>query len=187
MAAERDPEAGAARPPGREVPAEGLHPRGLDRRYGPPAPSGTRTRVHAQRLLCCWVCLSDPSSCCLGTSLSEMAFLGSPGPRQQATLWSQVLLAAPPALASEITSRWAPSWMIGGCHLGMRPNLMRLHREVTLSLSTLPCPPRGWWPCRGKGVGSPIPGNLCSDVPPTFPLLLLCGCGLHTEGLGLCA
>lgn len=165
MAAERDPPAGAARPPGREVPAEGLHPRGLDRRYSPPCSrppflacrhmrvlTHTHGHSHTQSPCClCRVCLSARPPFLLPASMRVTNdALGVSSPGQRGTVWGQV----PPVHSGlEITHGWAPSWVTGG-RSSENAALGWLFRDVTPRPVRLP---REWHPSGpvGPGAGSP--------------------------------
>ena len=124
VAAERDPPAGAARPPGREVPAEGLHPRGLDRWYSPPCsrpPFLALRHTHVLTHTCRHLHTHSPCCLCRLCLFLRLPFLlprntrvtndalGASSPGQQGTAWGQV---SPGCSGLEITHRWAPSWVI---------------------------------------------------------------------------
>lgn len=182
MAAERDPPAGAARPPGREVPAEGLHPRGLDRRYSPPCSrppflacrhmrvlTHTHGHSHTHSPCClCRVCLSARPPFLLPASMRVTNdALGVSSPGQRGTVWGQV----PPVHSGlEITHGWAPSWVTGG-RSSENAALGWLFRDVTPRPVRLP---REWHPSGpvGPGAGSPCSSSLGSHSLPSIPLTL---------------
>ena len=144
VAAERDPPAGAARPPGREVPAEGLHPRGLDRWYSPPhsrppflALRHTHvltihadTCTHRAPAACVgFVSFLGSLFCCLGTHVSQM------------TLWVHPVLGSKEQLGAR-SPQAALAWisLTGGPLPGSSENaaLGWLFRDVTPRPARLP-------------------------------------------------